>query len=246
MNPNSASPAPCDELEKIPTGEDCGTAGSIAHRPSRTPLNPTERHQVQEMALIQGLSNSEIGRRMGRDRGTIANVLKADDTAALREQLIGEQRAAALQTLRVNTARMATNWVNAADVASGKGDHRPSRDLLLHTGVIAPVIAERPTTVAVQVVLNGGPEPLSLAGGVVETVPYDRPVAWQATAEPTAAPAANGSPMPDDGGSRPTGRPSMRHQSLVATQNFPNPKHSPSETPDGCGIDLSVDLGGIE
>ena len=239
----SANPAPCGELEKRSADEERATAGSGAGRKparsSRAPLTATERQQVREMALIDGLTNSEIGRRMGHDRGTIANVLKDADTAALREQLMSAQREQALQTLRSNTARMAGNWVNAADVAAGKGDHRPSRDLLLHTGVIQPVVADQGPRIAVQINLHGGPEPESLvmlsARGSADagSGPFDSPI-MPITAIGTEGHAAAGPPaFASEGGGGPRPKERTHTPSLprpIGSRNFSDTKCLPSAT----------------
>ena len=240
----NADPAGSGGLGDFPQGEERGTAGprggAATDRPSRAPLTPAERHQVQEMALVDGLSNSEIARRLGRDRGTVANVLKGDDTAALRDQLASEQRTQALQTLRSKTALMAFHWINAAGVAAEKGDHKPARDLLLHTHVIDPVAVDKGPQVRVQINLHGGPEPLSLTGEVVEadatSAPYDRPVAWQIAGGTVAAHANAG-----DGGFGDLNERRGMPATALGSQNFSTQKCSPSESVVACGIGLDDD-----
>jgi len=109
-------------------------------------LTPEQRREIQCCALLDGLSASEIARRTGRDRGTIANVLKAEDSRALRQQLETEAQEAAIKVLRGYSQRAARAWGIAIDAAADKGDHRPAKDLLLHTGAIEPVGDEGGTT----------------------------------------------------------------------------------------------------
>lgn len=108
------------------------------HQPGRgSQLTPAERREVQELSLLQGLSNSEIARQTGRDRGTVSNVLRAEDSHALREQLATEAADAAVQILRGNSETAARKWVSAVSVAADKGDHRPAKDLLVAVGAIS-------------------------------------------------------------------------------------------------------------
>ena len=204
------------------------------HAPGRgSQLTADERREIQEMALIEGLSQSEIARRTGRDRGTVSNVLKGDDTAALKQQLTSAGAEEARNTLRRSAARMAGNWVNAADVAAGKGDHRPSRDLLLHTGVIQPVVADQGPRIAVQINLHGGPEPVSL-------------LQLNGTAAADSAPmnsrsiiGLNPAAHASEGGGGPRPKERTHTPSLprpIATQNFSSEKGLPSATDPGRGI----------
>jgi transposase-like protein len=130
-------------------------------------LTPDERQEIQQMALVQGLSQSEISRRTGRDRGTIANVISADDTQSLKAKLDAEMEERQVQEasriLRRNTAKVATDWIDASGVAATRGDHRPSRDLLLHTRVIDPIEDGGRSNTKIQIVLNGGPHPPELS-----------------------------------------------------------------------------------
>jgi len=128
-------------------------------------LTADERKQIQCLALVDGETVSAIARTTGRDRETIANVLRADDSRALREQLAGQAADAAKLVLRGSAERVARKWVSAVDAAAEKGDHRPAKDLLLHTGVIQP-LRDQPA-IAVQVVVGtvgnpAGPDPFEV------------------------------------------------------------------------------------
>jgi ParB-like chromosome segregation protein Spo0J len=144
-------------------------------------LTPDERREIQELALLAGCSQAEIGRRVHRDRQTVANVVNADDTKALAAQLQSEQREAALEVLRRAVVPMARAWQRAAEHAADRGDHRPARDLLLHTDVIEP-IPDAQRTVGVQVIVGmpghpAGPDPLAgvrIVDGIVVSDPLTK------------------------------------------------------------------------
>jgi transposase-like protein len=169
--------------EFAPSLLDCGVSMSGEFPPGRgSQLTPDERRQIQCFALVDGLSVSQIARETGRDRGTIANVLRAEDSHDFRSQLETEARDAAVQILRGNSEKAARAWGSAIGVAADKGDHRPARDLLVAVGAIqeqndAPRIAiiigtpEHPIRVdpphqVIPRLLNGQPV-LDAAGNVV-------------------------------------------------------------------------------
>ena len=117
-------------------------------------LTPDQRTAIQQLALVDGCSQSEIARRTGRDRGTIAAVLKAEDSAVLATQLSGERREAALRVLLQGVEPAAQAWRRAAEIAADKGDHRAAKDLLLATDVVR----ERPPVTTGVVIVIGTPE----------------------------------------------------------------------------------------
>lgn len=138
---------------------DCGVPMSGVFPPGRgSALTPDERRQIQSLALIDGESISAIARITGRDRETVANVLRSDDSKALREQLAGEAADAAKLVLRSSAERAARKWVSAIDAAAEKGDHRPARDLLLHAKVIDP-LEKGGTSFGVQVIVGSADRP---------------------------------------------------------------------------------------
>ena len=121
-------------------------------------LTPDERRDVQRLRLVDGESTSEIARRTGRNRETIANILRGDDTRELQNQLEGEMKAAALRHLRVTGEKAARAWGIAIAAAADKGDHRPAKDLLLHTGVIQPMNGPQ-TAIGVRVIVGSASQP---------------------------------------------------------------------------------------
>lgn len=102
-------------------------------------LTPDDRAEIQALSLVHGKSNSEIARVTGRDRGTVAAVLRATDTKELEQQLASDSRQEVLRQLRREALQVSKDWVRASAVASERGDHRPAKDLLLHAKLIDPV-----------------------------------------------------------------------------------------------------------
>lgn len=134
-----------------------------SHPPGRgSQLTPAERAEIQHLSLVEGLSRSEIARRVRRDRETVRNVLAADDTRHLAEQLATEARDEVLLTLRRNASRVAQDWIEASAVAKSRGDHRPARDLLLHARAIDPIASERDSAPRVAVIIGMPGRPVDL------------------------------------------------------------------------------------
>lgn len=129
-------------------------------------LTPDERRDIQRLRLVDGASVAEIARRMERTREAVNRVLGADDTRDLAQQLESESREAALRVLRGSAEQAARAWATTAiTAAAAKGDHRPSRDLLLHAGVIQPLKDQQP--IGVQVIVGSsshpaGPDPFEV------------------------------------------------------------------------------------
>jgi len=136
---------------------------SSAFGPGRgSQLTPDERREIQRLRLVDGESISEIARRVGRNRETVANIVRSDDTIELAQQLESESREAATRVLRGTSEQAARAWRKAIDMAADKGDHRPARDILLHNGVIQSL--NGPANIGIQVIVGtpgnpAGPDP---------------------------------------------------------------------------------------
>jgi len=73
------------------------------------------------------------------NRDTVSACLQGPAFEALQEQFNQELGAAALARLKAYVLPATNAWCDSIDAAAQKGDHRPARDLLLHTKVIEPV-----------------------------------------------------------------------------------------------------------
>lgn len=110
------------------------------HRPGRgSEIRAAERREIMLTALAEGLPIGALADRFGRTRRSIARVLKHPDFDTLRERMDEEGRQDALRVLQAHRTVAAQAWTQALGRAAQKGDHRPSRDLLLHTDVISPI-----------------------------------------------------------------------------------------------------------
>lgn len=138
-------------------------------------LTADERAEIQALSLVDGHSNTEIAKITGRDRGTIAAILKAEDTQELDRQLSSESRAEVLRRMRRYSATAVANWTMASRVAGERGDHRPAKELLLHARAIDPVDDGASTGPKVQILIGMpgnpvGPDPreeFRRQGGVI-------------------------------------------------------------------------------
>ena len=120
--------------EKKPTG-------AAAH------LSPEQKHQIRVAYLATGgnVTYTEMGQRcaslIGRvvNRDTVAACLKGQEYAELRKHFDSEIKASAVEQLKAGVPGAAAAWVRSVDVAADKGDHKPAKDLLMHTGTIEPL-----------------------------------------------------------------------------------------------------------
>jgi hypothetical protein len=98
-----------------------------------------ERREIQQAHLLEGLNRSALAVRFGRTRETIASVLQGDDFDQLRAEVDRGEAEDAKAILHRHRIVAANAWAAAVGTAAGKGDHRPARDLLVHTRTIQPV-----------------------------------------------------------------------------------------------------------
>jgi hypothetical protein len=81
----------------------------------------------------------ELGKRFNVNRETVSACLKGPEFDKLRAAFESEVRASAVQRLKSAVGPAADAWVRAIDHAADKGDHKPAKDLLMHTGTIEPL-----------------------------------------------------------------------------------------------------------
>ena len=98
-------------------------------------LTIVEHTMICRMA-DQKLSNSEIARRLNIDKRRVAKALQYRGVSAL-------------DVLKNNEVLAAQAWVRSIGPSSAKGDHRASRDLLLHTKAIEPIKSTESTGITI-------------------------------------------------------------------------------------------------
>ena len=135
----------------------------MSRRPGRgSALTRDERHEIQRLGIVEGCSISEIARRTDRDRGTVANVLNAQDSQALRGKLATDARDEVLRMLQITSPQAAREWARAVTQAANKGDHRPARDLLLHAGAIDPIADDASNGPRIAIVIGTDEHPMNV------------------------------------------------------------------------------------
>jgi hypothetical protein len=104
-------------------------------------LSENERHAIRLAYLEAGghVTQKELAVQFNVHRDTVAACLQGPAYEALQRQLEQARRDIAFQRLKANVLPAADAWCDAVAVAAEKGDHKPARDLLLHTNVIEPV-----------------------------------------------------------------------------------------------------------
>jgi len=116
-------------------------AGAAGH------LTPEQKHQIRAAYLATGgnVTYTELGLRcasiIGRavNRETVGACMKGPEYEQLRKQFDSEIKATAIERLKAGIIPAADAWTKAVSVAGEKGDHKPAKDLLMHTQVIEPL-----------------------------------------------------------------------------------------------------------
>lgn len=105
-------------------------------------MTPAERREV----ALAYLTNPDLGsvsacaRHFNRSRDAVSNCLRGPLFEALRRQVDEEAGMAAKRVLMGARLKAASAWVDQAiDAAAQRGDHKPSRDLLVATKVVEPL-----------------------------------------------------------------------------------------------------------
>ena len=145
---------------------------AVARRPHGKAGHLTaEEKQAIGLAYLEAggqVTNVALAAHFHVNRDTIAGVLKSPEFEELRQEFQQQLRSAAADRLRASVVLAAEQWREAIPIAAKKGDHRPSRDLLLHTGVIDPVSAQHDSGVTV-IVGGGGQVNIGIAMKSVES-----------------------------------------------------------------------------
>jgi len=96
-------------------------------RPARKHASITEQIKVLDLAGQQ-VTQTEIARITGISQQTVSAIIARHAPTTLH----------ALDVLKANSYKAAVDWVRSFNVAVKRGEHRPMRDALIATGVVAP------------------------------------------------------------------------------------------------------------
>jgi hypothetical protein len=109
--------------------------------PTRKPYSRITQASILQVLILNknGLNQSEIARRTNLSQQAVCDVL--DKHASTCDQ--------SLSVLQAASFTAAQQWVNSFPKAVKRGDHRPMRDCLIATGVVAPDAQNHGVTVIV-------------------------------------------------------------------------------------------------
>ena len=104
-------------------------------------LTPERKQEIRHAYFASGctLTRIQLASRFNVNRDTVAACLKGPEYEALRRQYETEIHSEARDVLKSAIMPAAEGWKKAVTVAGEKGDHKPAKDLLMHTGVIEPL-----------------------------------------------------------------------------------------------------------
>ena len=102
-------------------------------------VTPNERREIHHLFLAEGLTKAAIAQKTGRTRETIASVLQGEDFERAKAEIESDTFDDARRVLKAHVVKAANAWPRAIEKAADKGDHKPAKDLLMHTGVIEPL-----------------------------------------------------------------------------------------------------------
>lgn len=144
------------DLETVEPTPEPLSAEDIAAHYSRHGIT-SERMPVSTRAAIwamsdEGLNGTAIAKALALDGRTVHAALRIRDRDARFVR----------QSLMASAQDAAQAWHDSLAYAAVKGDHKPARDLLLHTGYIDPIDRAQHAQTNVQIVLHGGSAPSEL------------------------------------------------------------------------------------
>ena len=116
------------------------TIRSTYPRGPKSKIKPLERRAIQLAYLTQGMTKRVIATQFGRSEQVVYRVLSGPDFDEVRRELTEGTRDQAKLMLERAMPEAVTQWLRAMPTAADKGDHRPAKDLLLHTKLIDPLV----------------------------------------------------------------------------------------------------------
>jgi hypothetical protein len=102
-------------------------------------MTAAEIEQVRLDFLCHSLNRVQLSEKYGRTRNTIARCLDGKEFEELRRQVDGEVREVVRRRMVAKADGAVDHWERSMGVAADRGDHKPSKDWLMHAGVVDPV-----------------------------------------------------------------------------------------------------------
>lgn len=110
------------------------------HPPGRgSRMDDDEIHRVRLDFLCHSFNRVQLSAKYGRTRNTIARCLEGKPFEELRRQVDSEVRDVVRRRMVAKADDAVGHWERSMDVAADRGDHKPSKDWLMHAGVIDPI-----------------------------------------------------------------------------------------------------------
>jgi len=135
-----------------------------AKRPKGKKATISEKIQILDLDQ-QGVRQLEIARIIGITQQSVSDIIAKHKPTTAR----------AMDVLRANSFKAAEDWVRSFAVAVKRGEHRPMRDALIATGVVAPDPQAQGITVIV-------------GSGDVSILPVPQSIEAKVASEPTHNP----------------------------------------------------------
>ena len=158
------------DAERIAAWRRADGAEPLAKRPQGRAghLTHDEKQAIRLAYLEQGrrTTRQALAAQFNVNRETLAACLQGKEFEELQQQLEQELRRAAFDRLKANVLPAANAWVDSLDVAAQKGDHRPAKELLLHTNVIAPLRNDQSSGITVHI--GGYAADVKFVGGAAD------------------------------------------------------------------------------
>lgn len=142
------------------------------HEPGRGSAMAEDEIQSVRMDFIcNGLSRLQLAEKYGRNRATIARCLDGREFEELRREVDREVRQVVRRRMVAKADDAVGNWERSMSNAAERGDHKPAKDWLMHSGVIDPIEAtENGPRVVVQIGVSADEVKVGVASQAVVQV----------------------------------------------------------------------------
>jgi hypothetical protein len=131
MQKNRTMSVKCRNMDTEPGSTTEPATTDTAQPPRKRP--PGRKASVNEKIHVlnlnaEGVRQTEIARITGISQQAVSDIINRHHPTTAR----------AMDVLRANSFKAAEDWIRSFNVAVKRGEHRPMRDVLIATGVVAP------------------------------------------------------------------------------------------------------------